>query len=101
MRISNSDQNREWKRFAEEFLSGRIRFLEKDIRICLRTYRSKRYTNNTSKRAYFPALITCCATLEFMAGLNIGNLKNQVPMDNINRYVKYYMHNPAYLGEAA
>lgn len=90
------NQYHTWKKFAEEFLNGRIRLLEKDVRICLRPYRSKRYTNNVPRQAYFPALMACFATLEFMTGLNIGNLKNPVPQSGVKQYVKDYMDTTIY-----
>ena len=56
-------------RFAEHFLKDHLKRLDKDIRICLRE------DPTTTKHAYFPALITGLAFLEFLSGLYHGKVR--------------------------
>jgi hypothetical protein len=53
--------------FAKVFLDGHRERFRKDIAICL-----KPDANNS--HAYFPALITCIAFLDFLSGLHAGKL---------------------------
>jgi hypothetical protein len=59
--------------FARRFLQSRLAGFEKDIRICLTGIRAK--TRPGITHAYFPALATCCATLEYLAALYRGNIR--------------------------
>lgn len=59
--------------FALRFIEGRLVGFEKDIKICLTAVPSPAAKKQTY--AYFPALATCCSTLEYFVGLHRGNLK--------------------------
>ncbi len=59
--------------FAPHFIEGRLVGFEKDLRICLTAVPSP--GKNKKTYAYFPALATCCSTLEYFAGLHRGDLK--------------------------
>jgi hypothetical protein len=54
-------------RFARAFLDEHLVRFHKDIKICLTP-------NRRDECAYFPALITCIAFVEFLSGLYAGNL---------------------------
>ena len=57
-------------RFAERFLDEHLDRFNKDIAICLKADAKKRH-------AYFPALITCIAFLDFLSGLFAGSLEKR------------------------
>jgi len=57
--------------FADQFIPARIRFFEKDMRICLRTYHT-RLDPKTATHAYFPALMMCLANLDMMGQMQVG-----------------------------
>lgn len=55
-------------RFAMTFVRDRMEGFRKDVQICLTPVpHLKREGENT--HAYFPTLMSCCATLEYLAGL--------------------------------
>jgi hypothetical protein len=58
--------------FARKFVEGRLQGFRKDIAICLTgTQIGASFTH-----AYFPALGSCCGTIEYLAGLYEGRLHN-------------------------
>ena len=59
--------------FAQDFLTSRLAGVEKDIQICLTPIPSKTRAGMT--HAYFPALAACCATVEYLAGLYLGQIR--------------------------
>ena len=82
--------------FASNFVRGRLAGFEKDMRICLKgTYK---ISNNRSvlTHAYFPALMSCCGTLEYLAGLHIGRVNRSVGVPNLIKYATKYLPQPAY-----
>lgn len=56
--------------FASKFIQYRLRGFEKDMRICLTGTPSKERAAVT--HAYFPALMSCCGMLEYLARLYTG-----------------------------
>lgn len=78
--------------FAHAFVITRTRGFLKDIEICLTdTPNGKGGTTH----AYFPALATCCAFLEYMAGLSRGRLKD-VGWRDIASWATYHLPQPDY-----
>ncbi len=59
--------------FAPRFIGDRLRGFEKDMRICLTGTPSKERAGVTHE--YFPALMTCCGMLEYLARLYTGRPK--------------------------
>lgn len=74
--------------FAQRFLEARLAGFEKDIAICLTGIPSK--TRRGATHAYFPALSSCCGTLEYLAGLYKGNLDN-VGWRDVAEWCEHYM----------
>jgi hypothetical protein len=58
--------------FAQDFIRKRVWGMQKDISICLTDTASG--IGDSITHAYFPALATCCAFLEYMTGLCRGRL---------------------------
>jgi hypothetical protein len=58
--------------FAPRFIEGRLVGFAKDLKICLTGVPSPVAKKRTY--AYFPALATCCSTLEYFVALHRGNL---------------------------
>ena len=71
-------------RYSRQFLRGRITLLRKDIGICLTA-------NRDGSHAYFPALITCIAFLELVAGLHAGKLDG-VTQKDLEQYATRFMN---------
>ena len=80
--------DRELMNFAKVFLDGHRERFRKDIAICL-----KPDANNS--HAYFPALITCIAFLDFLSGLHAGKLDGQ-KLPDLRNYVSQFMDQAAY-----
>src|SRR6266566_360702 len=79
--------------FHREFTEGRIRLLEKDVAICLR---SDGPTDSEKPRiAYFPGLFSCIATLNLMTCLHSGKYKT-VGKHDVVSYVTKYMESSIY-----
>lgn len=76
--------------FARAFVINRLEGFEKDMKICLsgvpRADNPLRQTH-----AYFPALMACCATLEYLAGLSQGTVHKTLGHDKIAIYSATYM----------
>jgi hypothetical protein len=78
--------------FAPAFIAARTRGFCKDIEICL-TDTDNGQGGHT--HAYFPALATCCAFLEYMTGLNRGRLDN-VGWKDVATWAANYLPQPEY-----
>jgi hypothetical protein len=70
-------------KFAKAFLDEHLDRFSKDIAICLKADAKKRH-------AYFPALITCIAFLDFLSGLYAGTLKTH-SLKELKDYVRNFM----------
>jgi len=80
-------------RFAERFIRSRVAGFDKDIRICLTPVRARARAGLT--HAYFPVLGTCCATLEYLAGLYRGNLRG-IGAQHIADWAEQFLRQPDY-----
>lgn len=80
--------------FAQDFVRKRLTGFEKDMRICL-TGVPHLDDPTRETHAYFPALMACCGTLEYLAGLSQGKPDKPLGHDKIAVYAARYM-NPAY-----
>jgi hypothetical protein len=58
--------------FARRFVEGRLQGFRKDIAICLTDTR----VEGKLTHAYFPALGSCCGTIEYLSGLYEGRLQD-------------------------
>ena len=61
-------------KFARAFIEGRLNGFEKDMAICLTDSVKETGRGPKLTHAYFPALGSCCGTIEYMAGLYKGQL---------------------------
>lgn len=82
--------------FAERFIRGRIAGFEKDMDICLTPTHSK--TRSGATHAYFPALGTCCGTLEYLAALYRGNIRG-IGWQQVATWADHFMPQPDYDSE--
>lgn len=82
--------------FAIKFVEGRLRGFEKDIRICLT---GTKQNDGYISHAYFPALVTCCGMLEYLAGLHCGRLDGLGKREFI-AYSTKFLRQPDYDTEA-
>jgi len=98
MATAHRGSNGKMKEFAPRFVAGRLAGFKKDIAICLTGARSE--TRSGLTHAYFPALMTCCSTLEYMAGLFVGRTDTSISRRDIVSYAARYMPQPDYDGEA-
>lgn len=80
--------NGDMAEFARRFVSARMKGFEKDIKICLTAIPSESRPGNT--HAYFPALMSCLGTLEYMTQLYFGRL-NPCSDKEIRSYCKEFM----------
>jgi hypothetical protein len=80
-------------KFAPAFVRGRLGGFKKDIQICLTGIPSTVRPGLT--HAYFPALATCCATLEYLSGLYLGQLKG-LKYQHVIKYALRFLPQPAY-----
>lgn len=80
--------------FAERFVLDRIAGFTKDIEICLTPVPSK--TRRGLTHAYFPALASCCATLEYMAGLYKGGRLDALGWRDVAAWSNQYLRQPDY-----
>ncbi len=64
------------------------------MKICLT--RMKSPTRSGYTHAYFPALATCCATLEYLSGLRRGNVIDSVGYDQISHFSDRHLPQPDY-----
>lgn len=84
------------KAFAQAFISARMDGFKKDIDICLTGVKAKNRDGLT--HAYFPALMSCCATLEYLADLFLGRNK-ALSRGDIQLYADRFLPQPAYDAE--
>ena len=83
--------------FASRFVEYRLRGFEKDMRICLTGTPSKERSGAT--HAYFPALMNCCGTLEYLARLYTGRTGRAKAIDMVVEYSRF-LPKPAYSDES-
>ncbi len=81
--ISPFTSNQHLEEFAQDFLTGRINHLRKDVGVCLAS-------NEDQKHAYFPAFMSCIAFLDLLSGLHKGTIRNQ-GLPELDKYVKTFM----------
>ena len=82
--------------FARAFVRGRLTGFEKDIQICL-TPIPHPVEPDRPTHAYFPALATCCATLEYFARLYHGKvLEKKLGREQLNEYAGRFLPQPDY-----
>lgn len=79
--------------FAKRFILCRLEGFEKDIRICLTPHAAKARSGLT--HAYFPALATCCATLEYLTALHRGNIRG-IGWPHVADWAKRFLPQPDY-----
>jgi hypothetical protein len=79
--------------FAERFIRSRVDGFDNDIRICLTPIDARGRAGLT--HAYFPVLGTCCATLEYLAGLYRGNLRG-AGAQHIADWAQQFLPQPDY-----
>jgi hypothetical protein len=79
-----------------DFITSRFRGFEKDIRICLTPVKAEHRSGVT--HAYFPALATCCATLEYLTALHRGNTEG-IGWQQVRDFANAYLPQPAYNAE--
>lgn len=80
--------------FAERFVLDRMAGFEKDIDICLTPMPSK--TRPGPTHAYFPALASCCGTLEYLAGLYKGGRLDTIGWRDVAGWARQYLPQPDY-----
>ncbi|CAG2155549.1 hypothetical protein LMG31506_05448 [Cupriavidus yeoncheonensis] len=79
--------------FAKEFLTARLEGFRKDMQICLTGVPAKNRSGTT--HAYFPALMTCCAMLEYLAGFYVGRIRGLGRQD-VAAYAAIFLPQPDY-----
>jgi hypothetical protein len=65
--MANFSTDKTLVKYAKSFLRDRIQAFRKDMAICMTA-------DTKGQHAYFPALMTCTAFLDFLSGLNAGKL---------------------------
>lgn len=81
--------------FAQRFLEDRFVGFEKDIAICLTGRPAQNRSGLTY--AYFPALMACCGTLEYLACMYHGRRKCNDRQ--VSSFAAEFMPQPTYNGE--
>lgn len=76
--------------FARDFVQGRLKGFAKDMRICL-TGVPRDDGRRGKTHAYFPALMSCCGTLEYLAMLYLGSAGLSLGHKRIAEYTARYM----------
>lgn len=79
--------------FAAEFIAGRLRGFDKDMGICLTAAPSP--TGRGTTHAYFPALATCCSTLEYLTSLFKGRLDG-MGWQQVDEFAARFLPQPDY-----
>lgn len=79
--------------FAIDFISSRINGFKKDMQICLKPIPSK--TRSGLTHAYFPALASCCGTLEYLSAMYTGRVKG-LGWRDVAKWAGLYMPQPDY-----
>ena len=85
------------RQFAASFVQARMEGFTKDMQICLTPVPSKARSGPT--HAYFPALMACCGTLEYLAGLYSGRTK-PCGDEELSGYAAKFLPQPAYAPDA-
>lgn len=70
-------------RFAEKFVQGRVDGFKRDIDICLTA-------DAHGEHAYMPALMAVIAHIDYLSGLNAGDVEGH-DVDDLVRFVQEYM----------
>lgn len=78
--------------FARRFIEGRLEGFEKDMKICLR---AEKVPGRKTTYAYFPALMSCCGTLEYLTSLYIGRT-GPCGDEQLAKYTARFMPQPEY-----
>lgn len=76
--------------FAKDFVQKRLAGFDKDMKICL-TGVARQDDPNIETHAYFPALMSCCSTLEYLAQLYLGKPDKSLGHDKIARYAERHL----------
>lgn len=85
--------------FARKFVRGRLAGFQKDIQICLTGIPSSVRPGLT--HAYFPALASSCATLEYLAGLYLGKAGHHgLGQQDVAKYATRFLPQDTYAPEA-
>lgn len=82
--------------FASKFLEDRFLGFDKDIDICLTGRPAANRTGPTY--AYFPALMACCGTLEYLACMFLG--RRRCTDTQVAQYAVEFLPQPEYDAEA-
>src|SRR5437667_12620379 len=79
----------EMAKFAPRFLLARMSGFEKDMKICLAPVPSMTHSGWT--HACFPAFMSCCGTLEYLAGLYAGHTDARATKQDSAAYAKRFL----------
>jgi len=79
--------------FAKQFVLARLSGFEKDIEICLTPIPSNARSGLT--HAYFPALATCCGTIEYLTAMHFGRVDG-LGWRDVSRWASTYLPQPQY-----
>lgn len=90
--------NGDMAKFASKFLEQRLEGFEKDMQICLAGTKSK--TSHGITHAYFPALMSCCGTLEYFSSLYAGEISEKFNVNNIKVYTKKFLSQTHYTADS-
>lgn len=85
------------RRFAPLFVRDRMGGFGKDMKICLTGIQSE--TRKGLTHAYFPALMSCCGTLEYLSGFLAGHARPCSTQELLD-YALKYMPQPDYADDA-
>ncbi len=80
-------------KFARQFVLDRLAGFTKDIDICLTPAASK--AKDSPTHAYFPALASCCGTLEYWSALFRGRTTG-LGWPDVWNWSQHYLPQPAY-----
>lgn len=78
--------------FAPRFVKSRIEGFSKDMKICLMGIKSK---SRRTTHAYFPALMSCCGTFEYLTSLYLGRT-DPCGENELTRYAARFLPQPEY-----
>lgn len=78
--------------FAPKFVKARLEGFTKDMKICLRAEKIK---GRKTTYAYFPALMSCCGTLEYLTSLYLGRT-GSCGEPELAEYATRFMPQPEY-----
>src|SRR5437879_346214 len=89
MSIQPFSSDKELLNYASWFLRDRIRAFSKDVDICMT---GRKIKGRPIQHAYFPALITCIAFIEFLSGFYAGKLEYQ-NLSHLREYIEKFFRN--------